>query len=134
MELIEKELTDSVLGAFYKVYNRLGYGFLESVYCNALAIELERRGHIVQREVGISVEYDGVEIGFYRADFLVDHVLILEIKSTEVLAPHCKRQLINALRASGTRVGLLLHFGPEPAFHRVVNTKGRLAEVKGPPP
>jgi GxxExxY protein len=64
MELIHKELTDSVLGVFYRTYNRLGYGLLESVHANALTIELQRRGHRVRREVAVSIEYDGIIIGF----------------------------------------------------------------------
>jgi hypothetical protein len=61
-------------------------------------------------------------------------VLIVEIKSTEALPPHAKRQLINSVCATKKRVGLLLHFGPEPSFHRIVNTKGWLTTIKGPPP
>jgi GxxExxY protein len=70
-----------VLGAFYAAYNKLGYGFLENVYVGAMVVELERRGHRVEREVPIPVEYDGIIIGTYRADLLVDNQLILEVKA-----------------------------------------------------
>ena len=132
--LIEKELTHSVIGAFYEAYNTLGYGFLESVYAAALERELIARGHRVSREHAVLVIYKGEQIGFQRVDMLVDDRLVVEIKSTPVLAPTATHQLLNYLRATSLQVGLLLHFGPEPRFHRVVslNRGNAVSGASGP--
>jgi GxxExxY protein len=118
--LLDEELTGKVIGAFYTVYNTLGYGFLESVYSRALAIELRRRGLRVDREVSITVYYEGEVVGRYRLDLLVEGRLALEIKAGRSLATTDRDQLLNGLKASRHEVGLLLHFGPRPAFYRVV--------------
>lgn len=119
-KLLYEDITRSIIAAFYAVFNKLGYGFLENVYCAALTIELRRRGHKVAREVTVPVFYDSQQIARYRADFVVDDVVILEVKSTALLNPNDKRQLLNCLRATPLEVGLLLHFGPKPEFHRIV--------------
>ena len=121
--LLERERTRSIIGAFYDVYNTLGFGFIESVYAAALERELAARGHGVAREFAIRVLYKGEEIGFQRVDLLVDAKIVVEIKSTQLLAPAAQRQLFNYLRATNLEVGLLLHFGPEPKFHRLVSTR-----------
>jgi len=122
-KLLYEEITQSIIAAFYAVYNKLGYGFLENVYCAALAFELSRRGHKVAREVTVPVFYDGVQIAKYRVDFLVDDVVMLEVKSTAMLNPSDERQLLNCLRATPLEVGLLLHFGPKPKFQRIVASR-----------
>jgi GxxExxY protein len=122
-KLLYQELTKSILACFYAVYDALGYGFLESVYCSALALELRRRGHRVSREVLTPVFYRGIQVARYRIDFVVDDAVILEIKSTELLNPNDQRQLLNYLRATPFTVGLLLHFGPKPKFKRLVSTR-----------
>ena len=116
---IDADLERSVIGAFYAVYNELGFGFLESVYAAALERELWRRGHRVQREVWVDVEFRGEIVARQRIDLLVDEVLVIEVKSTVVLAPHATRQAFNYLHATTLEMGLVLHFGPEPRFHRV---------------
>jgi GxxExxY protein len=121
-KLLYEELTKSILAAFYAVYDALGYGFLENVYCGALAVELRRRGHRVSREVLTPVYYRGVQVARYRMDFVVDDAVIVEVKSTELLNPNDARQLLNYLRATPFTVGLLLHFGPKPKFKRLVST------------
>jgi len=118
--LLERELTRSIIGAFYEVYNTLGFGFLESVYAAALERELLARGHTVSREHAIRVIYKGEEIGFQR----VDAKVVVEIKSTPLLHPTAQRQLFNYLRATSLEVGLLLHFGPEPRFFRLISPAG----------
>jgi GxxExxY protein len=120
LELIEEQLTRSVIGAFYAVYNTLGFGFLEQVYMMALEQELHVRGHAVGRQVYVPVCYDGTVIARQRIDMIVDERLVFEAKSTH--APHrsAPRQVYNYLRATRLQVGLLLHFGPEPAFYRLV--------------
>jgi GxxExxY protein len=122
-KLLFQELTKSILACFYAVYDSLGYGFLENVYCNALAVELRRRGHRVSREVLTPVYYRGVQVARYRIDFVVDDAVIIEVKSTELLNPNDTRQLLNYLRATPFTVGLLLHFGPKPKFKRLVSTR-----------
>ena len=123
IELIHEELTKSAIGAFYEVYNDKGFGFLENVYANSMQVELRERGHVVQRELPITIPYKGYPVGDYRVDIIVDHCLILEVKSTETLHPNARRQLRNYLCATAIPVGLLLHFGPEAKFYREVFTK-----------
>lgn len=118
--LIEEALTRSVIGAFYRVYNTLGFGFLESLYVLALERELIARRHKVAREVGVRVLYDGAQLGFQRLDLIVDDKLVVETKSTAELHKNASRQVYNYLRATNLEVGLLLHFGPEPRFFRVI--------------
>jgi GxxExxY protein len=121
-KLLEKSLSGRVIGAFYKVYNTLGYGFLENVYTMALCMEFSKLGIAFQREVSVPVYYDGQVIGLYRADIVVEQRLLLEVKSCAAIGEADIRQLLNYLRATDLKVGLLLHFGPKPAFHRRVST------------
>ena len=113
-------MTKSAIGAFYDVYNELGFGFLENIYVSALDIVLRERGHKVDREVGVQVRYHGFVIGRQRIDMIVDDTLIIETKSSAILPPSAKRQLYNYLKATRLEVGLLLHFGPEARFYREV--------------
>jgi GxxExxY protein len=121
--LVDEELTESIIGAFYEVYNQLDYGYLESIYAESLARELLKRGHRVEREVLIRVFYKGESVGVQRIDMLVDRRIVLEIKSTHDLSKASYRQLLSYLRGSELQVGLLLHFGPKPAFHRLICTR-----------
>jgi len=121
--LIEEELTGSVIGAFFDVYNTLGYGFLEHVYALALERELLDRGHRVGREVSVNISYKGIILTSQRLDFVVDEKLVVDTKSTQTLPPFAARQLYNYLRATNLVIGLLLHFGPEPKFHRLVSSR-----------
>lgn len=119
-ELKDAEITGAIIAAFYEVYNALGYGFLESLYLAALERELRAAGHRVGREVYVPVNYRGSELGRQRLDMVVDERVVVEAKSTEILHPNATRQLFAYLRATRLEVGLLLHFGPRPRFHRVV--------------
>lgn len=121
----EQQLTRSVIGAFYEVYNTLGYGYLEHVYVMALERELRARKHRVAREAGFMIRYKGDDLAMQRLDMIVDDRLIVEAKSTEVLHPSAKRQLTNYLKGTGLELGLLLHFGPVPKVHRAVFTQRR---------
>lgn len=125
--LIEEELTYSVIGAFFAVHHKLGFGFLEQIYASALELELSGRGHRVAREVEVIIRYDSVPIGRQRLDMVVDDKVIVEIKSPERLHRDAGRQLYNYLRATTLEVGLLLHFGREANFYRLVfdNTRKR---------
>jgi GxxExxY protein len=116
--LVEAELTHDIIGAFYAVYNTLGFGFLEALYMAALERELLTRGHRVGREVYVPVSYRGVEIGRQRLDMVVNDRVVVEAKSTEVLHRGATRQIHSYLRATRLEVGLLLHFGPTPKAYR----------------
>lgn len=117
--LAEEELTQLIIGAFYRVYNRLGFGFLEHVHSAALERELLRLGLRVAREFSVRIYYDGVELCQQRRDFVVNEKVVIEIKSTTDLHKAAPRQLLNYLRATNLEVGLLFHFGPEAKFYRV---------------
>lgn len=107
------ELTEVIIGAFFAVYNALGYGFLEKVYANALKLELDRRGLKVQQEFPVSVRYLGQIIGEYYADLVVNDLVIVEIKATKALVQEHEAQLLNYLKATPYEVGLLLNFEPK---------------------
>jgi GxxExxY protein len=123
-DLVEGRLTGEVIGAFFEVYNTLRFGFLESVYARAMQLELTRRSIPHVREAVLVVRFKGDSVGRYRPDLLVAGRLVVELKATYASGDADRRQLLNYLRATGMQVGLLLHFGPEPAFHRVVLSRG----------
>lgn len=117
-ELVHQETTSSIIGAFYYAFNRLGIGFLESVYAAALTKVLRSRGHTVQREVPVDVWFEDEVIARQRIDMLVDGKVIVEMKAGDRLTTTARLQLANYLSATGIEVGLLLHFGPKPMFLR----------------
>ena len=119
------ELTGEIINAFYAVYNQLGYGFLETVYENALAHELRKRGHRVSQQAPITVRYDNIVVGEYFADILVDGKVIVELKRAERINDAHVAQLINYLKATELEVGLLLNFGPKPEFRRKIFTQSK---------
>lgn len=121
----------AILSAFFRVYNRMDYGFLESHYASALERELRQMGHVVSREHAVQVFYEGEEIGFHRLDMVVDSVVVVELKSTQILSQLARRQLYNYLRATNLEVGLLLHFGPTPRFQKVFVTNTPRGEGLG---
>ncbi len=112
------ELTEQIIGAFYAVYSKLGYGFLEDIYVKALAIELKKRGLTPNTEQPIEVYYDDLIIGKYYADIVVNDLIILELKSAKILVVEHEAQLLNYLKATPYEVGLLLNFGPKPETKR----------------
>jgi GxxExxY protein len=114
------ELTEKIIGAFFRVYNQLGYGFAEKVYENALAIELRKQGLLVEQQKPISVYYDCLLVGEYFADIIVENVVILELKAVRQLVNDHVSQLINYLKATPIEVGLLLNFGPKAEHVRKV--------------
>ena len=120
------DITDKILKAFFKrVYHMLGYGFLERVYENALALELHRMGLKVVQQARIHVHYAGEIVGEYSADLLVDDAVIVELKAARHILPEHEAQLLNYLRATPYEVGLLLNFGPKPDFRRRVMDNSR---------
>jgi len=118
MKLKHSGITEAILKSFYMVYNMLGYGFLEKVFANALAIELRRMGYAVEREARIHVYYQGEIVGEYYADLLVENVVLVETKAVKELLLEHEAQLLNYLRATPYEVGMLLNFGPEPSYMR----------------
>jgi len=113
-------LSQQIIGGFYTVYNTLGYGFLEKVYENALAIELRRLGLRVECQRPITVYYRGHVVGEYFADIVVEGTIILELKAVRTLSKEHEAQLLNYLNATDYEVGLLLNFGPKAEIRRKV--------------
>ena len=120
--LLFQDITDKILKAYFNVYNKLGNGFLEKVYENAMMIELQKLGLDAERQIPIEVFYDEILIGNYFADILVEHCVIVEIKAIENLIAEHHAQLLNYLKATEIEVGLLLNFGPTPQFKRKILT------------
>ena len=115
-----EELTDKVINVFYKVYNTLGYGFLEKVYEKAMIIEFERMGLNYINQAPVKVYYEGSVVGDYVADFIIENKVIVELKATRQLTKTDENQLLNYLTATGLEVGLLLNYGEKPEIKRKV--------------
>ena len=116
------DITNKIIKAYYNVYNKLGFGFLEKVYENAMMIELKKSGLKCENQVQIKVYYDEETIGNYYADIVVEKVVIIELKATESICEEHKIQLVNYLKATDVEVGLLLNFGKKAEFRRKVLT------------
>ncbi|MEY4876711.1 MAG: hypothetical protein RL708_1860 [Bacteroidota bacterium] len=128
--MLHAATTDIILKSFYKVYNTLGYGFLEKVYQNALLIELDEQGLKCEANFSIKVFYNNVNVGNYFADIVVNDSIILELKAAEVLVEENEFQLINYLKATEFEVGLLLNFGKKPQFKRKIFTNDRKKNIE----
>ena len=128
-DIAEHQTTRRIIGAFYYVYNRLGHGFLESVYHKALGNTLVRAGLHVVREAPVRVLFEDTVVGEFRADLIVEHRVIVEVKAVERLIPAYDAQVLNYLRASHLPVALLLNFGPRLQYRRLV---GAAANQRGP--
>lgn len=122
-EYLHKDLTSLIIHCFYKVYNQLGFGFLEKVYENALKHELEKHGLVVERQKGIKVYYDSLVVGEYFADLIVNNAVILELKACESICAEHEHQLINYLKATDIKLGLLLNFGKKAEIKRKIFDK-----------
>ena len=121
MELLHKDITGEIIGAAFDVYKELGYGFVESVYQKAMKVELELRGLTAELESQIQVFYKGVNVGHYEADIFVNKCVIIEIKVAKEYQKADEAQLLNELKATGLKVGLLINFGQSKAdFKRMV--------------
>lgn len=131
-KILHSNVTEKIIEAFYKIYNTLGYGFLENVYENAMRIELKRMGMNVDAQKNIRVHYAGYEVGDYYADLIVNNLIILELKAAETICEEHEAQLINYLKATNIEVGLLLNFGKKPEFKRKVfmNSNKKSAEIR----
>lgn len=111
VEAAYKELTGNVIGAAMRVANSLGHGFLENVYRKAMMVELDRRGISAVQHVPFKIRYEGMIVGDYVADIVAEQSVIVELKAVSGLLAEHRSQVINYLRASGLRVGLLFNFG-----------------------
>ena len=115
-----EQITEKIIQAFYKVYNTLGYGFLEKVYKNAMFIELISLGFKVEKQKKILVYYYGSIVGDYYADLIIEEVVTVELKASECLVVENECQLINYLKATNIEVGLLLNFSKTPQLKRKI--------------
>ncbi len=117
------KITEAIIGFAYRVSNTLGVGFIEKVYENALAHELRKAGHQVEQQQPIQIYYDGVEVGFYKTDLLVDGVVAVEIKMVYTLVEAHFLQCLNFMKASKIGLGLVLNFGtPKIGIKRIINS------------
>jgi GxxExxY protein len=116
------DLTHEIIGASFRVHNELGYGFLESVYRRALAVELQIRGIAATQEVPFELTYRGAPIGTFRADLVVDSTVVVEVKTGLLLDPIAVPQALNYVKASRLQVGLIAYFGPRVSVKRVIFT------------
>lgn len=119
-EYLHKDITSAIIQAFYKVYNTLGYGFLEKVYENAMRIELIKADLQVEQQKNIKVYYESEQVGDYFADLLVNNLVIVELKAAESICEEHETQLLNYLKATNIEVGLLLNFGKKAEIKRKI--------------
>lgn len=117
-----QELTKSIIGIYYNVYNELGFGFLEKVYHKALLIELKNNGYKIDSEKKVNVYYKNEIVGEYIPDIIVNDSVIVELKCVEYLTDIHENQLLNYLKATDCEVGLILNFGKDPQFIRKIFT------------
>lgn len=115
MGLLHQEITGQVIGAAIEVWKELGYGYLEKVYQRAMQVELTSRGLKAETESRIQVRYKGQPVGEYQADLLVEGAVLVELKTAEQYCSRDKAQLLNLLKATGIRVGMLVNFGRDKA-------------------
>lgn len=119
-----EDITEQILAASFDIMHELGYGFLESVYEQALAIALRAKGRQVVTQAPVSVVFRGHNVGNFFADLLIDGKVLVELKAVKILAPEHQAQVINYLKATGIEVGLLINFGvPKMDYRRLTRTK-----------
>jgi len=118
-------LTNKVISAFYNVYNELGFGFLESVYQNALFFELKNNQLNIEAQKTIKVYYQNKLVGNYKADLIVNDIIILELKAVDYLVEEHEFQLINYLKATNIEIELLLNFEKKPEIKEKFFTNDR---------
>ncbi len=124
-DYLYSELSDNIINCYYKVYNTLGFGFLEKIYQKSLEIEFRKSGLIVESQYPIKVYYDNSIVGEYYADIFVESKIIVGIKAIEILVKESELQLINYLKSTNVEVGLLLNFGKKPEVKRRVFTNDK---------
>lgn len=119
---LHEEITSAIISAFYEVYSKLGFGFLEKAYENSLVIQLNEAGLTTVQQYPIKVYYHDKVVGEYYADLIVEDKIIVELKAAEQIAKEHETQLINYLKATKYEVGLLLNFGKKPEVKRKIYT------------
>jgi GxxExxY protein len=120
-----EDVTGRIIGVFYDVYNELGYGFLESVYREAMVVALESRGLQAEKEFALEARFRGRVVGAFKADLLVNGCVIVELKALKQLGSAHEAQTLNYLRAGVLEVALLLNFGPKPQIRRLAFSNDR---------
>jgi GxxExxY protein len=120
VEIVEKDLSYAIVGCGMQAYNELGDGYEEKIYGRALDLLLVEKGLKVEREVPVKVVFRGVVLGTYRVDRVVEGRICVELKATEQLAKIAHQQIRSCLKASGYKLGLILHFGARFSSHRVL--------------
>ena len=128
-----RELTETIIGVFFDVYNELGHGFLESVYEKAFDIALRSKGLDVHCQIEVPVWFRGHTVGDFTADVLIERKVLVELKAVRTLDSAHEAQLLNYLRATEIEVGLLFNFGIKPEFKRLAydNSRKRVQKVAG---
>ena len=119
-DFLHKDVTEKIIKCFYNVYDELGSGFLESVYEKALMIELKEIGLKAASQKSLNVRYKDVLFGEFKTDIVVEDKVIIEIKAISRLMPQHEAQLINYLKVTGVKIGLLVNFGDKLQFKRRV--------------
>jgi GxxExxY protein len=132
--LVHGAVTDRVINAFFRVYNELGTGFLESVYEKALAIQLAELNVPVETQASVVVHFHGKEVGLFRADMIVEGRVLVELKVARSIAEAHEHQVLNFLNATRLEVGLLLNFGPRAEFKRLLLTNNKKKSLSVPFP
>ena len=120
LALVHGDLSREIIGAFYDVYNELGFGFSEVLYQRAMPVALAGRGVHCEQELVLVVRYKGEVVGNYRADLIVEGKIIVECKVAVRILPVHEAQLLTYLKAGGITVGMVLNFGPRPTFRRLL--------------
>lgn len=130
--LLHKTITEDILKVYYDIYNELGCGFLEKVYQNSMYFELKSKGYKVEAQRPIKVYFKNQLVGEYYADLLIEDKVIVELKACELLMNAHVAQLMNYLKATEIEVGLLLNFGEEAEFKRIIYTNDKKHNRKNP--
>jgi len=120
--LLHGDVTDRILAAYYRVYRELGWGFVESVYANAMRLEFEDMQIPIELETSVVVHYRGRSVGVFRADMIVEKCVLVELKAATSLVEAHEQQVMNYLKATQIEVALLLNFDPRPSFKRYLLT------------
>lgn len=124
-QLKHAELTETIIGVFFDVYNELGFGFLESVYRKSLQLALREKNLKVDAEVAVPVFFRGINVGDFRADLVVNDCVLLELKTAETIIIAHEAQVLNYLRATALEIGLILNFGPKAQVRRLLFDNNR---------
>ena len=109
--LLYADITDRIIACAFDVYNKLGFGFSEKVYENAMMVKLQQRNLTAIQQAPISVHFEGHIVGEYFIDIFIDNKILLELKAVSLLSKFHEVQLVNYLKATGVKVGLLINFG-----------------------